>query len=210
MLYFVLRTNITSHAFTHTICNTYSISTVYIQYTPSTVSHQVTISYEEGGTRCCTGARSIRARRHLVPCDPSYPLLLLILHLCEGYTNISCLLILGPRLIVRCGGWERVEPGVGRVELFLGEHVGEQLGKLARSLHLHTALPRLKQPGGRPTLAHPRHMSLLSSSCRPPYWRSNGRGSSCTWGRQRARGSPPSGLAPPSNLHWTSLMTHAP
>ena len=144
-----------------------------VQYTPSTVSHQVTISYEEGGTRCCTGARSIRARRHLVPCDPSYPLLL-ILHLCEGYTNISCLLILGPRLIVRCGGWEWVEPGVGRVELFLGEHVGEQLGKLARSLHLHTALPRLKQPGGRPTLAHPGHVLVelvLSSTVLEIQWK---------------------------------------
>ena len=143
-----------------------------VQYTPSTVSHQVTISYEEPAA-ALEPAPSVRAATSSHACDPSYPLLL-ILHLCEGYTNISCLLILGPRLIVRCGGWEWVEPGVGRVELFLGEHVGEQLGKLARSLHLHTALPRLKQPGGRPTLAHPRHVLVelvLSSTVLEIQWK---------------------------------------
>ena len=73
-----------------TVYSTVYSCTVYTKHCVSP-SHQTCILL---GTRCCTGARSIRARRHLVPCDPSYPLLL-ILHLCEGYTNISCLLILG-------------------------------------------------------------------------------------------------------------------
>ena len=80
MLYFVI---LILHQ-TYDLCNSvkYSTtcnSTVYscTVYTKHCVSpsHQTCILL---GTRCCTGARSIRARRHLVPCDPSYPLLLIL------------------------------------------------------------------------------------------------------------------------------------